>query len=76
MARGRIIAPMETLSTAPRAEAERAVRIGRVKFVALPLQDEPAVPQAVAPFPFLQRVLRLLREFASRVDGRPMAARP
>ncbi|HXS51310.1 MAG TPA: hypothetical protein VN782_02170 [Usitatibacter sp.] len=67
---------METLSTTPRAAADRAVRIGRVKFVALPLEDEPAASQALATASWLHRLLQLLRHFASRVDGRPMAARP
>ena len=76
---------METLSPALAAPADdRAVRLGRVKFVCLPvepatlgpaLRDAPVVagPQAAArPFALLQ----LLRRIASRVDGRPSAARP
>jgi len=75
-AAGRIIAAMETLSAA-RAEAERSVRIGRVKFVALVLEDEPQEPSRLqAPASCFQRLLRLIRHLASRVDGRPVAARP
>ncbi len=66
---------METLSAVLRADTERATRIGRIRFVALPLEDEPAVPQPAAAAP-LRRFLQLIRRFASRVDGRPMAARP
>jgi hypothetical protein len=78
---------METVSAALRsAPGDRAARIGRVKFVGLPLEapcatlgpalrDDPplAGPQAAArPF----RLLQMLRRIASRVDGRPSAARP
>jgi hypothetical protein len=78
---------MEILSPAlPDEIDERSVRIARVKFVGLPLEaasgtlgpalrdDLPvAGPQAGArPF----RLLQLLRRIASRVDGRPWAARP
>jgi hypothetical protein len=82
-----MIAGMETLSPALADEAdERVARLGRVKFVGLPpeaagatlgpaLRDDLPVagPQAAArPF----RLLQLLRRIASRVDGRPSAARP
>ncbi len=68
---------METLSAALRDDADRAVRIGRVKFVALALNEAACVAQApaVAEASF-HRFLRLIRRLASRVDGRPSAARP
>ncbi|HET7548373.1 MAG TPA: hypothetical protein VFJ86_11415 [Usitatibacter sp.] len=83
-ARDGIIAAMESLSD-PVPE-ERAERLGRVKFVALPFDPAPATlgpalrgeetlagPRAGArPF----RLLQLLRRIAFRVDGRPKAARP
>ncbi|HUI99903.1 MAG TPA: hypothetical protein VLY46_06685 [Usitatibacter sp.] len=67
---------METLSAVLPADPERATRIGRVKFVALVFEDEPAASGPAAAASSLQRFLRLMRRFASRVDGRPMAARP
>jgi hypothetical protein len=79
----RIIAAMETLSD-DLSDTDRARRIGRVVFMTLPeepgasgpaLRDDPpaAGPQAAAgPF----RLLQLLRRIASRVEGRPSAARP
>ena len=66
---------METLSRLLPAGNERAVRIGRVKFIALPLEEEPPV-QPSAPASRFQRFLQRIRLLASRVDGRPMAARP
>jgi hypothetical protein len=74
---------MESLSD-ELPDTDRARRIGRVVFMALPdepetlgpaLRDDPpaAGPQAAArPF----RLLQLLRRIASRVEGRPPAARP
>jgi hypothetical protein len=74
---------MESLSD-EMPDTDRARRIGRVVFMALPeehgtsgpaLRDDPpaAGPQAGArPF----RLLQLLRRIASRVEGRPSAARP
>ena len=65
---------METLSAPLPAEAERAHRIGRVKFMALPLDCDLVEPQTAASS--FQRFLQAIRAFASRVDGRPKAARP
>lgn len=81
-----MIAAMETLSPALADEAqERAARLGRVKFVALGVEpsgtlgpalrdDLPVAGPQAAARPF--RLLQLLRRIASRVDGRPSAARP
>lgn len=66
---------METLSAPLPAEAERAHRIGRVKFMALPLDCDPVEEPQAATSSF-QRFLQAIRAFASRVDGRPKAARP
>ena len=68
---------METLSATLRAGTERATRIGRVRFVALPFEEAGGERADPAPAPeWMQRILRLFRRFASRVDGRPGAARP
>lgn len=73
---------METLSAALRvatlrAGTERARRIGRVRFVALPFEEGSAERTDPVSAPeWMQRILRLFRRFPSRVDGRPGAARP
>lgn len=79
-----IIAAMESLS-GPIHEA-RAERIGRVKFVAVSIEPDPATwgpaLRGAAPLAGLRaaarpfRLLELLRRIASRVHGRPRAARP
>lgn len=59
---------------APERCATRAHRLGKVKFVALVLEPEPAPVETVSPPP--ARLYRALRAFLSRVCERLVAARP
>ena len=61
---------------APERGGERARRIGQVKFVALVLDEPPAVPEPEPLSPSCPGLLRAWRAFLSRVMGRLAAARP